>query len=169
MKLAGSALILSAVTWITGAVLSTRHKKLRCLHELSELLLQICGELETRALPIPELLEALSSRTSGAAKAFVDALREQLSRLGEAVFSDLWDAAVRMVITDAEEPTERIMHRAGLALGRYELKRQCQVLGQCAGELENVCFRGETALARSRQLLWGLNLVSAGLLIILLN
>ena len=169
MKLAGSVLILSAVTWITGAVLSARRKKLRSLRALSELLIQICGELETRALPIPELLEVLSSRTSAVGKNFVNTLREQLSRLGAAGFSDLWDASVLTAFPDTEEEAGRILHRAGLALGRYELRHQCQVLSQCAQELESVCCRGETALASSGRLMWGLNMASAGLLIILLN
>ena len=168
MKLAGSVLILSAVTWITGAVLSARRKKLRSLRDISELLMQISGELETRALPIPELLEVLSDRTSDVGMVFVNKLREQLSNLGAAQFLDLWDASVLTVLPDAEEEVRRILHQAGFTLGRYELRHQCQVLSQCARELESVCCRAETALACSRQLLWGLNLTSAGLLIFLL-
>ena len=169
MKLAGSALILSAAIWISGAVLCARRKELRGLRALTELLNQICGELEARALPIPELLDELSRRTSGVGNTFVNNLQEQISHLGKTTFSDLWDAAVITILPDPAEEAKRILHRAGLALGRYELKRQCQVLGQCARELESLCCRGETALAGSGRLLWGLNLTSAALVLLLLN
>lgn len=169
MKLAGSILILFAAVWTAADILHARRVKLHSLRQLSELLMQICGELEARALPIPELLEVLPGRTSGAGKDLVNRLRDSMSRLGTIGFSELWDEAFLHVFPAAAEEVRRVMHRAGLALGRYELKRQCEVLDRCAKDLEIFCERDEKELSRSRQLLWGLSLVSAALLILLLN
>lgn len=168
MKLAGGLLILWAVVWFSYAVLRGKRMRADTLLELSVLMARMCGELETHAAPIPELLAALAPGAGGAGKLFLETLREGLSRLGAVEFSKLWDAAVQTVLPASDTAADRELHLAGMALGRYELRRQCEVLEQCSRELRSDAESVETELSQNRRLLWGLSLAVAALLIILL-
>ena len=72
MKLAGSILILFAAVWTTADILHARRVKLHSLRQLSELLMQICGELEAREISLLVNIQSRPEALSNSERALGD-------------------------------------------------------------------------------------------------
>ena len=75
------ALLIAGASLTTGlSYVAGEHKKLNNLSSLLQMLREMRGELESRASPLPQLMERLSHSSGGAAGDFA---RELCSRIGE--------------------------------------------------------------------------------------
>lgn len=168
MKLLGAVLILAACTiWALKQVRQER-SRIRELFALYEMLELMQGELESRTLPIPELLDILSHTCSGEAGRFAESLGRQMPSLGELPFSDLWALSVRKCFTWLPENLMHEMTTLGASLGRFELARQCEAIQCCAQSVRREITQRESELPKRRRLALALPMASGGLLVIIL-
>ena len=131
LHILGALLIAGGSLAIGLSFVAGEHKKLNNLSSLLLMLREMRGELESRASPLPQLMERLSRSSGGAAGDFARELCSRMGELGEKEFSIIWseslDAAIPALDRDEAEP----LHTLGRSLGRYELSRQLAELDGC--------------------------------------
>lgn len=88
--------MLIAAAAVYGGVSYTalKREQLNELNALCHMLRLMQDELETRALPLPELAAQLEERTENAGKALLSGLLRRLPELGSRDFQNIWEECV---------------------------------------------------------------------------
>ena len=88
--------MLIAAAAVYGGVSYTalKREQLNELEALCHMLRLMQDELETRALPLPELAAQLDTRTENAGKALLSGLLRRLPELGSRDFQNIWEECV---------------------------------------------------------------------------
>ena len=161
--------MLIAAAAVYGGVSYTALKKeqLNELEALCHLLRLMRDELETRALPLPELAAQLETRTEDTGKALLSGLLRRLPELGSRDFKSIWEECVTENVKQSVEAA-RLLCTLGSFLGRYDVDSQLEAICSCREAMEKLCTSAAEALPQTRRLGMGLALTSGALIVITL-
>ena len=161
--------MLIAAAAVYGGVSYTalKREQLNELNALCHTLRLMQDELETRALPLPELAAQLDTRTENASKALLSGLLRRLPELGSRDFQNIWEECVTESVKHSEEAA-RLLCTLGSFLGRYDVDSQSEAIRSCREAMEKLHTAAAEALPQTRRLGMGLALTSGALIVITL-
>lgn len=161
--------MLIAAAAVYGGVSYTalKREQLNELNALCHTLRLVQDELETRALPLPELAAQLDTRTENAGKALLSGLLRRLPELGSRDFQNIWEECVTESVKHSEEAA-RLLCTLGSFLGRYDVDSQSEAIRSCREAMEKLHTAAAEALPQTRRLGMGLALTSGALIVITL-
>lgn len=161
--------MLIAAAAVYGGVSYTalKREQLNELNALCHTLRLMQDELETRALPLPELAAQLDTRTENAGKALLSGLLRRLPELGSRDFQNIWEECVTESVKHSEEAA-RLLCTLGSFLGRYDVDSQSEAIRSCREAMEKLHTAAAEALPQTRRLGMGLALTSGALIVITL-
>lgn len=161
--------MLIAAAAVYGGVSYTalKREQLNELEALCHMLRLMQDELETRALPLPELAAQLDTRTENAGKALLSGLLRRLPELGSRDFQNIWEECVTESVKHSEEAA-RLLCTLGSFLGRYDVDSQLEAIRSCWETLEKLRTTAAEALPQTHRLGMGLALTSGALIVITL-
>ena len=161
--------MLIAAAAVYGGVSYTalKREQLNELEALCHMLRLMQDELETRALPLPELAAQLDMRTENAGKALLSGLLRRLPELGSRDFQSIWKECVTESVKHSEEAA-RLLCTLGSFLGRYDVDSQLEAIRSCREAMEKLHTAAAEALPQTRRLGMGLALTSGALIVITL-
>ena len=144
--------MLIAAAAVYGGVSYTALKKeqLNELEALCHLLRLMRDELETRALPLPELAAQLETRTEDTGKALLSGLLRRLPELGSRDFKSIWEECVTENVKQSVEAA-RLLCTLGSFLGRYDVDSQLEAICSCREAMEKLCTSAAEALPQTRR------------------
>lgn len=160
-------LIAAAAVYGGGSYTALKREQLNELNALCHTLRLMQDELETRALPLPELAAQLDTRTENAGKALLSGLLRRLPELGSRDFQNIWEECVTESVKHSEEAA-RLLCTLGSFLGRYDVDSQSEAIRSCRETLEKLRATAAEALPQTRRLGMGLALTSGALIVITL-
>lgn len=167
MRIIGIMLIAAAAVYGGGSYTALKREQLNELEALCHMLRLMQDELETRALPLPELAAQLDTRTENAGKALLSGLLRRLPELGSRDFQNIWEECVTESVKHSEEAA-RLLCTLGSFLGRYDVDSQSEAIRSCRETLEKLRTTAAEALPQTRRLGMGLALTSGALIVITL-
>lgn len=141
---------------------------MKLLRDLLECLELLQGELELRAAPIPELLQALAEKSSGETACFLRRVCGSMERLGEERFSGIWSKEAEACLTSIGQEEKDELVRLGGVLGSLDLEAQLRALRFCSGFLREKLEEQIRAYPVRRRLTLGLSACAASLAIVLI-
>lgn len=161
--------MLIAAAAVYGGVSYTalKREQLNELDALCHMLRLMQDELETRALPLPELAAQLDTRTENAGKALLSGLLRRLPELGSRDFQNIWEECVTESVRYSGEAA-RLLCTLGSFLGRYDVDSQLEAIRSCREAMEKLHTAAAEALPQTRRLGMGLALTSGALIVITL-
>ena len=161
--------MLIAAAAVYGGVSYTalKREQLNELEALCHMLRLMQDELETRALPLPELAAQLDMRTENAGKALLSGLLRRLPELGSRDFQSIWKESVTESVKHSGEAS-RLLCTLGSFLGRYDVDSQLEAIRSCREAMEKLHTAAAEALPQTRRLGMGLALTSGALIVITL-
>lgn len=160
-------LIAAAAVYGGGSYTALKREQLNELDALCHTLRLMQDELETRALPLPELAAQLDTRTENAGKALLSGLLRRLPELGSRDFQNIWEECVTESVKHSEEAA-RLLCTLGSFLGRYDVDSQSEAIRSCREAMEKLHTAAAEALPQTRRLGMGLALTSGALIVITL-
>lgn len=143
-------------------------ERTRSLHAACQMLELMQGELNTSALPLAQLLEAIAPRLNGPALRFSRLVREGMADLGRRSFAEIWTERLYVSFPDLSGQELQDLKELGGILGRYELSRQTEALSRCRQALKQREETASAAFAEKRRLALGLAFTGTALLGIIL-
>lgn len=167
MRIIGIMLIAAAAVYGGVSYTALKKEQLNELETLCHTLYLMQDELETRALPLPELAAQLETRTEKAGKALLSGLLRRLPELGSRDFQSIWEESVMESVKHSEEAA-RILCTLGSFLGRYDVDSQLEAIRSCRETVEKLRTAAAEALPQTRRLGMGLALTSGALIVITL-
>ncbi len=167
LHILGALLIAGAAPALGICYVAAERRKLESLRSLLQMLREMRGELESRAAPLPQLMEKFR-RSSGAAGAFAGELCSRLGQLGEKEFSALWSESLEAALPALDKGDREALRSLGRCLGRYELPRQLAELDGCIGALESRESACSAGLPEKKRMGLGLACSLGALLLIVL-
>lgn len=161
--------MLIAAAAVYGGVSYTalKREQLNELEALCHMLRLMQDELETRALPLPELAAQLDTRTENAGEALLSGLLRRLPELGSRDFQNIWEECVTESVRYSGEAA-RLLCTLGSFLGRYDVDSQSEAIRSCREAMEKLHTAAAEALPQTRRLGMGLALTSGALIVITL-
>ena len=161
--------MLIAAAAVYGGVSYTalKREQLNELDALCHTLRLMQDELETRALPLPELAAQLEVRTENAGKVLLSGLLRRIPELGSQNFQSIWEECVTESVKHSEEAA-RLLCTLGSFLGRYDVDSQLEAIRSCRDAMEKLRTAAAEALPQTRRLGMGLALTSGALIVITL-
>ena len=141
MRIIGIMLIAAAAVYGGASYTALKREQLNELEALCHMLRLMQDELETRALPLPEL--------------------------GSRDFQSIWEESVTESVKHSEEAA-RLLCTLGSFLGRYDVDSQLDALRSCREAMEKLRTAAAEALPQTRRLGMGLALTSGALIVITL-
>lgn len=167
MRIIGIMLIAAAAVYGGGSYTALKREQLNELNALCHTLRLMQDELETRALPLPELAAQLDTRTENAGKALLSGLLRRLPELGSRDFQNIWEECVTESVRYSGEAA-RLLCTLGSFLGRYDVDSQSEAIRSCREAMEKLHTAAAEALPQTRRLGMGLALTSGALIVITL-
>ena len=150
MRIIGIMLIAAAAVYGGGSYTALKREQLNELDALCHTLRLMQDELETRALPLPELAAQLDTRTENAGKALLSGLLRRLPELGSRDFQNIWEECVTESVKHSEEAA-RLLCTLGSFLGRYDVDSQLEAIRSCRETLEKLRTTAAEALPQTRR------------------
>ena len=160
-------LIAAAAVYGGASYTALKREQLNELEALCHMLRLMQDELETRALPLPELAAQLEARTEDAGKTLLSELLRRLPELGSRDFQNIWEESVTESVKHSEGAA-RLLCKLGSFLGRYDVDSQLDALRSCREAMEKLRTAAAEALPQTRRLGMGLALTSGALIVITL-
>ena len=160
-------LIAAAAVYGGVSYVALKREQLNELEALCHMLRLMQDELETRALPLPELAAQLEARTENAGKALLSGLLRCIPELGSRDFQSIWEECVTESVKHSEEAA-RLLCTLGSFLGRYDVDSQSEALRCCREAMEKLRTAAAEALPETRRLGMGLAFTSGALIVITL-
>ncbi|MCL2343106.1 MAG: stage III sporulation protein AB [Firmicutes bacterium] len=167
MKLLGALLIIAAGAALGISKYLVLKKRADTLSDLLSALEQMRGEISLRLTPLPELTKLLSERGNAAVRGFFARLSDELERLDEAGFSELWEAALP-ALTPLGGEDFAALRPLGAVLGRFDAREQETALSRAIAELGERAAQARAALPASAKLYIGLGFGVAAMLAVAL-
>ena len=168
MRIIGIMLIAAAAVYVGVSYTALKREQLNELEALCHMLRLMQDELETRALPLPELAAQLDTRTENAGNALLSGLLRRLPELGSQDFQSIWKESVTESVRYSGEAA-RLLCMLGSFLGRYDVDSQLEAIRSCRETLEKLRTTAAEALPQTRRLGMGLALTSGALIVITLS
>ena len=160
-------LIAAAAVYGGASYTALKREQLNELEALCHMLRLMQDELETRALPLPELAAQLEARTEDAGKTLLSELLRRMPELGSRDFQNIWEESVTESVKHSEGAA-RLLCKLGSFLGRYDVDTQLDALRSCREAMEKLRTAAAEALPQTRRLGMGLALTSGALIVITL-
>lgn len=160
-------LIAAAAVYGGGSYTALKREQLNELEALCHMLRLMQDELETRALPLPELAAQLEARTEDAGKTLLSELLRRMPELGSRDFQNIWEESVTESVKHSDGAA-RLLCKLGSFLGRYDVDSQLDALRSCREAMEKLRTAAAEALPQTRRLGMGLALTSGALIVITL-
>lgn len=160
-------LIAAAAVYGGASYTALKREQLNELEALCHMLRLMQDELETRALPLPELAAQLEARTEDAGKTLLSELLRRMPELGSRDFQNIWEESVTESVKHSEGAA-RLLCKLGSFLGRYDVDSQLDALRSCREAMEKLRTAAAEALPQTRRLGMGLSLTSGALIVITL-
>ena len=160
-------LIAAAAVYGGASYTALKREQLNELEALCHMLRLMQDELETRALPLPELAAQLEARTEDAGKNLLSELLRRMPELGSRDFQNIWEESVTESVKHSEGAA-RLLCKLGSFLGRYDVDSQLDALRSCREAMEKLRTAAAEALPQTRSLGMGLALTSGALIVITL-
>lgn len=160
-------LIAAAAVYGGASYTALKREQLNELEALCHMLRLMQDELETRALPLPELAAQLEARTEDAGKTLLSELLRRMPELGRRDFQNIWEESVTESVKHSEGAA-RLLCKLGSFLGRYDVDSQLDALRSCREAMEKLRTAAAEALPQTRRLGMGLALTSGALIVITL-
>ncbi len=151
MRTVGAAAVLLASFGIGCLSVCQMQMHLRTLREIRDALLFLRGELAFKQVALPELIRNGCRYTKGEANDFFLALTDEISRLGEKCFHELWEETVERRLFRLSEPEKRELITMGRQLGCTALPQQLSALDACIHALSETLEREEDEYRRERK------------------
>ena len=167
MRIIGIMLIAAAAVYGGVSYTALKREQLNELDALCHTLRLMQDELETRALPLPELAAQLEARTENAGKVLLSGLLRRIPELGSQNFQSIWEECVTESVKHSEEAA-RLLCTLGSFLGRYDVDSQLEAIRSCRDAMEKLRTAAAEALPQTRRLGMGLALTSGALIVITL-
>lgn len=167
MRIIGIMLIAAAAVYGGGSYTALKREQLNELEALCHMLRLMQDELETRALPLPELAAQLEARTEDAGKTLLSELLRRMPELGSRDFQNIWEESVTESVKHSDGAA-RLLCKLGSFLGRYDVDSQLDALRSCREAMEKLRTAAAEALPQTRRLGMGLALTSGALIVITL-
>lgn len=169
LKLAGALLLMAGASCLGFGAAGQLKARVSCLMALCAALEQMERELTFRLTPMPELMGKLAKTAQAPADLFFARCREEMGRLGERSFGQLWRAALEEETELILEPTERqILASLGDVLGRYDAEGQRLALRTAGTELGECLRRAREERDRLGRVYATLGLGAGAMLVIIL-
>ena len=145
-KPAGALMIVAAFFCAGMTLVKAKKEHLHTLRELCAALLSLHAELDARCSSLSDALGALRPM-SGVCGSFFACVREELPRLGELTFSEIWSSAAARTLSClcADERAE--LAALGHTLGAYSLQEQLTAIELCRKKLERRSAAAEKELS----------------------
>ncbi len=163
----GAVLLAAGCALIGFRAADSLHNRVRALEETSAGLLLLEQELELDGPPLPILMERLSTRAAGPARALFQQCRDGLERLDEENFSHLWRRLVSSCRELGEEARD-CLAPLGDTLGRCGCEAQVRAVRAVRERLLEFSARAEERDRRERRVYQLLGLSGGAFLVILL-
>lgn len=160
-------LIAAAAVYGGASYTALKREQLNELEALCHMLRLMQDELETRALPLPELAAQLEARTEDAGKTLLSELLRRMPELGSRDFQNIWEESVTESVKHSDGAA-RLLCKLGSFLGRYDVDSQLDALRSCREAMEKLRTAAAEALPQTRRLGMGLALTSGALIVITL-
>lgn len=160
-------LIAAAAVYGGASYTALKREQLNELEALCHMIRLMQDELETRALPLPELAAQLEARTEDAGKTLLSELLRRMPELGSRDFQNIWEESVTESVKHSEGAA-RLLCKLGSFLGRYDVDSQLDALRSCREAMEKLRTAAAEALPQTRRLGMGLALTSGALIVITL-
>lgn len=167
-RLVGFVLLQAAAALFARGRIAETAARTEALRSFCDMLEQLRGLLESDGSPMPALLDILSRRCSGQARAFVRALSTAMDQLGESSFRELWRQALAENAGPLDEDARRALESLGTVLGRYDPATQLDALDTCRLHLRQHLDKRQSSQAQETHLILGLSFSASLLLGILL-
>ena len=168
VKLTGILLIAAGAGGSVHVYLRLCRSRIRSLRSIAQMLELMQGELETSALPLAQLLEAIAPRLDDPALLFSKRLAAGMAELGKRSFSEIWTSCLCACFSDLGSAELQALKELGSVLGRYELSCQTEALLRCRRFLKQREETAAAALAERRRLALGLALTGTAMLGVIL-
>ena len=160
-------LIAAAAVYGGASYTALKREQLNELEALCHMLRLMQDELETRALPLPELAAQLEARTEDAGKTLLSELLRRMPELGSRDFQNIWEESVTESVKHSEGAAG-LLFNLGSFLGRYDVDSQLDALRSCREAMEKLRTAAAEALPQTHRLGMGLALTSGALIVITL-
>ena len=167
-RIMGFVLLQLAAALFARGRIADAAARTEALRSYSDMLEQLRGLLESDGSPMPVLLETLSRRCTGHARAFVRSLSAAMDQLGERSFQELWQQALEENARLVDEDTKRMLESLGGVLGRYDPATQLEALDACRMHLRQRLDKRQSGRAQETHLILGLSFSASLLLGIIL-
>lgn len=139
-------MIVAAFLYAGLTLVKSKREHLHTLRELCTALWALHAELNTRCSSLPEAIDTLRAG-KGKCGDFFGCVREDLGRLGERTFSEIWSAAAEHTLSPCSADEKAALTALGHTLGAYTLQEQLAAIELCRKKLENNCAAAEKELA----------------------
>lgn len=163
-RLVGFVLLQLAAALFARGRIAEAADRTEALRSFCDMLEQLRGLLESDGSPMPVLLETLSRRCTGQARAFVRALSAAMDQLGECSFQELWQQRLEENAGLLDGDARQTLESLGGVLGRYDPATQLDALDSCRLHLRQRLDKRQSDRAQETHLILGLSF-SASLLL----
>ncbi len=163
-RLVGFVLLQLAAALFARGRIAEAADRTEALRSFCDMLEQLRGLLESDGSPMPVLLETLSRRCTGQARAFVRALSAAMDQLGQCSFQELWQQALEENAGLLDGDAKQTLESLGGVLGRYDPATQLDALDSCRLLLRQRLDKRQSDRAQETHLILGLSF-SASLLL----
>ena len=167
IRLFGAALVAAGCAWTGFQAAARLRERTRALEETASGLALLEQELELGGLPLPRLMEELSRRAAGPARALFRDCLEGLDRLDQTPFPLVWRQAVERR-EELGRQGQECLYPLGEVLGRCDSLQQCRALRAVRLRLEELSRRSEEDSRRQGRVFQTLGLSGGAFLVILL-
>jgi len=137
IKLFGALLILCACGVIGYIPVWQMQQRITLLDQLERDLSQMCAELHTSFMSIPELMEVIAEQSGHMTKPMYTAVLEAIGEFGPACFSEVWAESTQKTFICLTEQECRKLCDVGMVLGMYVLEDELAMLADILAYLHN--------------------------------
>lgn len=148
LKLLGACLVTGGGLWAGLSAAGDLRRRAGALEAWRDALGLLESELRFTLPALPELMEALARCARAPAGETFDALAEELDRLGEKPFEELWDAALEAHPGALSAEDVDVLRRLGRVLGRYGGEDQCRAAQAVRMDLDRRALQVREELER---------------------
>lgn len=161
IKIIGAVMVIAGTALCGYISVGKMKRRVKCLNSIAASLSLMESEITDRLTPMPELLERLSDDAFYPASLLYARTAENLEKLGEIAFSEIWGEAVDAESALILSPEEReILRRLGMSLGKYSAYEQKKAIEYARRKIEDAAERADAEREKNSRVQTALGLAA---------
>ena len=168
MKLIGFMLVILSAACCGLCVSTAKSERLDELMSFSSMLEHMQAELLSHQRALPDMVDKLSSLSSGRAQTFIKLLSTSLDKLGKIPLEDIWYSCLHESTASLNEAELNALASISSVLGKYDVEHQAKLMGEVKNILDSALKKESAELPQYKKSALGITASAGAMLAILL-